>query len=97
MKVLAFRLALNSILFSACVAAAAKTLRILLSFAVGGLLGDVFFHLLPEAWASEQNAYLAKNPGELENSPQPSRLSPVARALSPISQSADPFFPASEL
>lgn len=26
-----------------------KTLNILLSFAVGGLLGDVFFHLLPEA------------------------------------------------
>ncbi|CAB3383870.1 Hypothetical predicted protein [Cloeon dipterum] len=44
--------------------AAARTLRILLSFAVGGLLGDVFFHLLPEAWTSEQIAYLAKNPGE---------------------------------
>ncbi|GAB6023445.1 hypothetical protein CHUAL_008225 [Chamberlinius hualienensis] len=29
---------------------AAKTLRLLLSFAVGGLLGDVFLHLLPEAW-----------------------------------------------
>ncbi|CAG5014398.1 unnamed protein product [Parnassius apollo] len=28
----------------------AATLRILLSFAVGGLLGDVFLHLLPEAW-----------------------------------------------
>ncbi|XP_067143042.1 zinc transporter ZIP13 isoform X1 [Centruroides vittatus] len=27
-----------------------KTLRLLLSFAVGGLLGDVFLHLLPEAW-----------------------------------------------
>jgi hypothetical protein len=62
-------LVLNSICIPLCVAAAAKTLRILLSFAVGGLLGDVFFHLLPEAWASEQNAYLAKNPGELENSP----------------------------
>ncbi|XP_059469522.1 zinc transporter ZIP13-like [Neocloeon triangulifer] len=44
--------------------AAARTLRILLSFAVGGLLGNVFFHLLPEAWATEQIAYLAKNPGE---------------------------------
>ncbi|KAL4710823.1 hypothetical protein ACJJTC_010946 [Scirpophaga incertulas] len=31
--------------------AGASTLRILLSFAVGGLLGDVFLHLLPEAWA----------------------------------------------
>ncbi|XP_047539713.1 zinc transporter ZIP13 homolog [Vanessa atalanta] len=30
--------------------AGAATLRILLSFAVGGLLGDVFLHLLPEAW-----------------------------------------------
>ncbi|XP_023943107.1 zinc transporter ZIP13 homolog [Bicyclus anynana] len=30
--------------------ASAATLRILLSFAVGGLLGDVFLHLLPEAW-----------------------------------------------
>ncbi|GBN77100.1 Zinc transporter ZIP13 [Araneus ventricosus] len=27
-----------------------KFLRLLLSFAVGGLLGDVFLHLLPEAW-----------------------------------------------
>ncbi|XP_043274037.1 zinc transporter ZIP13 homolog [Venturia canescens] len=33
--------------------AAAGTLKILLSFAVGGLLGDVFLHLLPEAWASK--------------------------------------------
>ncbi|KAF4532621.1 hypothetical protein B566_EDAN011534 [Ephemera danica] len=32
--------------------AAARTLRVLLSFAVGGLLGDVFLHLLPEAWAA---------------------------------------------
>ncbi|GBP84021.1 Zinc transporter ZIP13 [Eumeta japonica] len=30
--------------------AGAATLKILLSFAVGGLLGDVFLHLLPEAW-----------------------------------------------
>ncbi|XP_033218583.1 zinc transporter ZIP13 homolog isoform X2 [Belonocnema kinseyi] len=29
----------------------AGTLKSLLSFAVGGLLGDVFLHLLPEAWA----------------------------------------------
>lgn len=32
--------------------ASAGTLKMLLSFAVGGLLGDVFLHLLPEAWAS---------------------------------------------
>ncbi|XP_045189389.2 zinc transporter ZIP13-like [Mercenaria mercenaria] len=31
--------------------AAAARLKLLLSFAVGGLLGDVFLHLLPEAWA----------------------------------------------
>lgn len=31
----------------------AKTLRVLLSFAVGGLLGDVFLHLLPEAWNNQ--------------------------------------------
>lgn len=35
------------ILFSA---ADSKFLKTLLSFAVGGLLGDVFLHLLPEAW-----------------------------------------------
>ncbi|XP_071441825.1 zinc transporter ZIP13 homolog [Hetaerina americana] len=29
-----------------------NTLRVMLSFAVGGLLGDVFLHLLPEAWGS---------------------------------------------
>jgi hypothetical protein len=28
----------------------ARSLRILLSFAVGCLLGDVFLHLLPEVW-----------------------------------------------
>lgn len=32
--------------------AAANKLKLLLSFAVGGLLGDVFLHLLPEAWAT---------------------------------------------
>lgn len=33
--------------------AESKTLKILLSFAVGGLLGDVFLHLLPEAWSND--------------------------------------------
>ncbi|KOC68282.1 Uncharacterized protein WH47_03440 [Habropoda laboriosa] len=32
--------------------AGAGTLKVLLSFAVGGLLGDVFLHLLPEAWGN---------------------------------------------
>lgn len=31
-----------------------QTLKLLLSFAVGGLLGDVFLHLLPEAWGRLQ-------------------------------------------
>ncbi|XP_059173974.1 zinc transporter ZIP13-like isoform X2 [Physella acuta] len=31
--------------------APAKKLRLMLSFAVGSLLGDVFLHLLPEVWA----------------------------------------------
>jgi len=30
-----------------------QKLKILLSFAVGGLLGDVFLHLLPEAWSNQ--------------------------------------------
>lgn len=34
-------------------ASESKSLKILLSFAVGGLLGDVFLHLLPEAWNSD--------------------------------------------
>lgn len=34
----------------AFLAADSKFLKTLLSFAVGGLLGDVFLHLLPEAW-----------------------------------------------
>ncbi|XP_046567199.1 zinc transporter ZIP13-like [Haliotis rubra] len=41
--------------------AAASRLKLMLSFAVGGLLGDVFLHLLPEAWA-----YLDKD--DLHNS-----------------------------
>ncbi|XP_013117085.2 zinc transporter ZIP13 homolog [Stomoxys calcitrans] len=32
-----------------------KFLKVLLSFAVGGLLGDVFLHLLPEAWESDND------------------------------------------
>ncbi|GAB0088630.1 Zinc transporter ZIP13 homolog [Sergentomyia squamirostris] len=36
-----------------------KTLKLLLSFAVGGLLGDVFLHLLPEAWSGD-----VSQPGE---------------------------------
>ncbi|CAD6995170.1 unnamed protein product [Ceratitis capitata] len=33
-----------------------KFLKVLLSFAVGGLLGDVFLHLLPEAWEGEKHS-----------------------------------------
>uniref|UniRef100_A0A3Q0R565 Zinc transporter ZIP13 n=1 Tax=Amphilophus citrinellus TaxID=61819 RepID=A0A3Q0R565_AMPCI len=38
-------------------------LKQLLSFAIGGLLGDVFLHLLPEAWelsAGKQNHYMTQ-------------------------------------
>lgn len=42
--------------------AGARTLKVLLSFAVGGLLGDVFLHLLPEAWASRQKLDQTANP-----------------------------------
>lgn len=38
------------ITFRSFLAADSKFLKTLLSFAVGGLLGDVFLHLLPEAW-----------------------------------------------
>lgn len=38
-------------------AAGASTLKTLLSFAVGGILGDVFLHSLPEIWAND----VAKN------------------------------------
>lgn len=34
----------------------ARSLRVLLSFAVGCLLGDVFLHLLPEVWMERQDA-----------------------------------------
>ena len=37
--------------FCSLFTAAAANLKLMLSFAVGGLLGDVFLHLLPEAWA----------------------------------------------
>ncbi|XP_022210930.2 zinc transporter ZIP13 homolog [Drosophila obscura] len=36
--------------------AESKFLRVLLSFAVGGLLGDVFLHLLPEAWEGDHHS-----------------------------------------
>lgn len=35
-----------------CYTGESPGLRLLLSFAVGGLLGDVFLHLLPEAWST---------------------------------------------
>jgi len=37
------------------------SLKVLLSFAVGGLLGDVFLHLLPEAWTLQEQ-YTQGNP-----------------------------------
>ncbi|XP_041836654.1 zinc transporter ZIP13 [Melanotaenia boesemani] len=46
--------------------AGCQKLKQLLSFAIGGLLGDVFLHLLPEAWAlsccsaGKQNQYMTQ-------------------------------------
>uniref|UniRef100_A0A3P9QHJ7 Zinc transporter ZIP13 n=1 Tax=Poecilia reticulata TaxID=8081 RepID=A0A3P9QHJ7_POERE len=43
--------------------AGCQKLKQLLSFAIGGLLGDVFLHLLPEAWAlsaSKHNHYMTQ-------------------------------------
>lgn len=37
-------------------AGGARTLRVLLSFAVGCLLADVFLHLLPEVWKEQHQA-----------------------------------------
>lgn len=34
--------------------AGSKHLRLLLSFSVGGMLGDVFLHVLPEVWISSK-------------------------------------------
>lgn len=42
------------IFFFLVLAAGARSLRVLLSFAVGCLLGDVFLHLLPEVWMEKQ-------------------------------------------
>lgn len=38
-----------------------STLKYLLSFAVGGLLGDVFLHLLPESWNQMVNSGIPLN------------------------------------
>lgn len=42
-------------LFNFLAAGESKFLKVLLSFAVGGLLGDVFLHLLPEAWEGDND------------------------------------------
>nr|XP_022339444.1 zinc transporter ZIP13-like [Crassostrea virginica] len=46
--------------------AAANKLKLLLSFAVGGLLGDVFLHLLPEAWASINKGGIHDHDGHMK-------------------------------
>lgn len=52
-----------------------QKLKQLLSFAIGGLLGDVFLHLLPEAWAKAGPSGDASSPRIshvlLDNSPDP--------------------------
>lgn len=47
--------------FILIVAADSKFLKTLLSFAVGGLLGDVFLHLLPEAWEHDMKDATGKS------------------------------------
>ncbi|XP_014208223.1 zinc transporter ZIP13 homolog [Copidosoma floridanum] len=47
--------------------AGSKTLKLLLSFAVGGLLGDVFLHILPEAWANHIEANNEQINGRVHN------------------------------
>lgn len=47
--------------------AGARTLRVLLSFAVGGLLGDVFLHLLPEAWGNPYSTTVELSPAKHEH------------------------------
>jgi len=42
---------LTFVLFSA----GSKHLRLLLSFSVGSMLGDVFLHILPEVWIASKN------------------------------------------
>lgn len=37
--------------------AGCKHLRLLLSFSVGGMLGDVFLHVLPEVWISSKGMF----------------------------------------
>jgi len=37
--------------------AGSKHLRLLLSFSVGGMLGDVFLHVLPEVWISSKGMF----------------------------------------
>lgn len=38
--------------------AGSKHLRLLLSFSVGGMLGDVFLHVLPEVWIASKGMFL---------------------------------------
>lgn len=40
-----------------CFLAGSKHLRLLLSFSVGGMLGDVFLHVLPEVWVSSKGMF----------------------------------------
>jgi len=42
-----------------------QTLRLLLSFAVGGLLGDVFFHIFPESYGALRRSGSSKHTGHL--------------------------------
>lgn len=50
----------ESIFFPFLFSVSTDNLNLYLSFAAGGLLGDVFLHLLPEAWAHVHDGNLKK-------------------------------------
>lgn len=48
---------LNAAIRTLCIAEGRRKLNLLLSFAVGSLLGDVFLHLLPEVWIGYKGVF----------------------------------------
>ena len=58
-----FPLLLNKWIHLDSVEHVAPAMQIVLSFAVGGLLGDVWLHLLPEAWGPGQSMYELRKAG----------------------------------
>lgn len=61
--------------------AGCRKLKQLLSFAIGGLLGDVFLHLLPEAWAHSHSCSPGGSTFSLRHPPVLSILIPPGDIL----------------